>query len=210
MEQCTSLSTDNFGILKEAFRAFSKLDPKSLYITWPKNCTWTQQSRFLRNTTERQTQNDTEYSQQNDAWEQVQINFSWKSTVLFILKHWQFKAAHVSYTGFSPKAPDCLLILCELCLIWVHINIRNSALSGLLTTSKSQRTWTSITLHKLTKNLHFNTEKPKLQKTHQKDKPRTALNLESKTMHHKKSNPNSLHFNCALHSTGLAVNKQSG
>ena len=116
-EQCTSLFTDNFAILKEAFRAFSKLDPQSLYISWPKNCTWTQQSRIFRKQRERQTQNDTECSQQNDAWEQVQINFSWKSTVLFFLNHWQCKAAHVSCTGFSSKAPDCIVLLYQLSLI---------------------------------------------------------------------------------------------
>ena len=45
-------------------------------------------------------------------------------------------------------------------------------------------------LHNLTKNLHLNTEKPKLQKTHQKDKRKTALNVKSN-----KSKPNSAHFN---------------
>ena len=109
-EQCTSLFTDNFGNLKEAFRALSKLDPQSLYITWPKNCTWTQQSRIFRKQRERQTQNDTECSQQNDAWEQVQINFSWKSTVLFFINHRQWKAAPVSCSGFSSKAPDCIVL----------------------------------------------------------------------------------------------------
>ena len=116
-EQCTSLFTNNFGILKESFWAFSKLDPQSLYISWPKKSTWTQQSRIFRKQRERQTQNDTECSQQNDAWEQVQINFSWKSTVLFFLNHWQCKAAHMSCTGFSSKAPDCIVLLCQLSLI---------------------------------------------------------------------------------------------
>ena len=37
--------------------------------------------------------------------------------------------------------------------------------------------------HNLTKNLLLNTEKPKLHKTLQKDKPTTALTVKSKTMH---------------------------
>ena len=75
------------------------------------------------------------------------------------------------------------MLLCELSQLKVHITIRNSALHSLLKTSGSQRTRSRITLHNLTNNLHLNTEKPKLQKTHQKDKPTTALDVKSKTMH---------------------------
>ena len=103
---CTSLFTDKFGIITEVFRAIGKLDAVSLYITWPSNCTWSLQSRNFRNTTRKQTQNDTECSEHNDAWEQVQINFSWKSTVLFIRNDWQCKAAQASCSGFSPKASE--------------------------------------------------------------------------------------------------------
>ena len=62
----------------------------------------------------------------------------------------------------------------------------------------------------MTKKLHWNTEEPQLQKKHQKDKTRTALNIESQTMHKKKSKPNSVEFDSRFHSTGLAVKKQSG
>ncbi len=74
-ENCTSQFTDKFGIITEVFRALSKLDPESLYLTSPKQCIWTQKSRIFRNTTERQTQNETEYLQQSDALEQVQSKF---------------------------------------------------------------------------------------------------------------------------------------
>ena len=59
-ENCTSQFTDKFGIITEVFRALGKLDPESLYLTWPKKCIWTQKSCIFRNKTERQTQNDTE------------------------------------------------------------------------------------------------------------------------------------------------------
>ena len=74
-ENCTSQFTDKFEIITEVFRALSKLDPESIYLTWPKKCIWPQKSRIFRNTTERQTQNDTESLEQSDALEQVQSKF---------------------------------------------------------------------------------------------------------------------------------------
>ena len=47
-ENCTSQFTDKFGIITEVFRALSKLDPESLYLTWPKQCIWTHKSRIFR------------------------------------------------------------------------------------------------------------------------------------------------------------------
>ena len=74
-ENCTSQFTDKFEIITEVFRALSKLDPESLYLTSPKQCIRTQKSRIFRNTNERQTQNETECSQQSDALEEVQSKF---------------------------------------------------------------------------------------------------------------------------------------
>ena len=54
-ENCTWQFTDQFVIITEGFRALSKLDLESLYLTSPKQCIWTQKSRLFRNTTERQT-----------------------------------------------------------------------------------------------------------------------------------------------------------
>ena len=62
----------------------------------------------------------------------------------------------------------------------------------------------------MTKKLHWNTEEPQFQKTHQKDKTRRALTIENQTMHKKKSKPNSVEFDSSFNSTGLAVKKQSG
>ena len=61
---------------------------------------------MFRNTTETKTQNDTECSEQNDALEQVQSKFCSKSSALSILNDLQSKAAQVSCTGFSSKAPE--------------------------------------------------------------------------------------------------------
>ena len=105
-ENCTSQFTDKFGIITEGFRAVSKLDPESLYLTWPKQWIWTQKWRIFRNTNERQTQNETECLQQSDALEQVQSKFGWNWTVLSILNNSQRKAAQVSCTGFSSKATE--------------------------------------------------------------------------------------------------------
>ena len=106
-ENCTSRFTDKFGIITKVFRALGKLDPESLYLTWPpKRSICTKESRFSRNTTERQIQNDTECTKQKDALQQIQIKFSWKSWVLSILNDSQSKAAQVSCTGFSSKAHE--------------------------------------------------------------------------------------------------------
>ena len=105
-ENCSSRFTDKSGIITEVFRALGKLDPESLYLTWPKKCIWTQKSCIFRNKTERQTQNDTECLEQSDALEKVSIKFCWKLSVLSILNDSQSKAAQVSCTGFSSKAPE--------------------------------------------------------------------------------------------------------
>ena len=47
-EQCTSLFTENFGILTGAFHALNKLDPESLYTHWQRNCISTLQIRTFR------------------------------------------------------------------------------------------------------------------------------------------------------------------
>ena len=105
-ENCTSRFTDKFGIITEVFRTLGKIDLELLYVTWPKKCIWTQKSHIFRNTTERQIQNDTECTKQKDALQQIQIKFSWKSSVLCILNDSQSKADQVSCTGFSSKAPE--------------------------------------------------------------------------------------------------------
>ena len=46
----------------------------------------------------------------------------------------------------------------------------------------TQHTSSRIALHKITKKLHFNTANRLFQNTQQKDKPRTALNIQTKTM----------------------------
>ena len=105
-ENFTLRFTDKFGTVTEVFRALGKIDPESLYLTWPKKCIWTQKSHIFRNTTERQIQNDTECTKQKDALQQIQIKFSWKFWVLSILNDSQSRAAQVSCTGFSSKAHE--------------------------------------------------------------------------------------------------------
>ena len=48
----------------------------------------------------------------------------------------------------------------------------------------------------MTKKLHWNTEEPQFQKTHQKDKTRKALTIENQTMH--KKSPKQIQLNLTL------------
>ena len=101
--------------------------------------------------------------------------------MLFILNDWQCKAAHVSCTGFSPKASELYSAIMRIDFdLGSYYNPEHCTARF---TDNFGITKHLITLHNLTKNLHLNTEKPKLHKTHQKDKPTTALDVKSKTMH---------------------------
>ena len=110
-ENCTSQFTDKFGIIREVFRALSNLDPESHYLTRPKQCIWTEKSRIFRNTTERQTQNETEYWSRTMHWNKSKANLVKNKQCSFktVLNNSQSKAAQVSCTGFWIKQPNCML-----------------------------------------------------------------------------------------------------
>ena len=95
-EQCTS----RFGNITEVFRVLGNLDPESLYLT----------KKLHLNSAKQYFKKHNRKTNPERHWmfraERVPMNLSWKSTVLFILNHLQCKAAHVSWTGFSPKAPE--------------------------------------------------------------------------------------------------------
>ena len=104
-ENCTSLFTDKFGIITEV-HALGKLDPESLYITWPKQCIWTQKSAFSETQQKDKPRTTLNVQSRTIHWKKVQIKFCWKLSVLSILNDSQSKAVQVSCTGFSSKAPE--------------------------------------------------------------------------------------------------------
>ena len=137
------------------------------------------------------------------------MKFTSKSLVLFILYDSKSKSAQVSCTGFSPKASEP-----HSAIVWTKYQLGSfyNVEQCTVRFTDDFRYYNSLDPESVYSegNWHYNTEKPKLQKTHHKDKPTTALLIQCRTMHYNKSKPNSGQFNSSFHSTGLAVNKQSG
>ena len=68
------------------------------------------------------------------------------------------------------------------------------------TISRTQHTWSRSALHKLTEKMHLNTGKPQFQRTEKEDKPRAALNIQTKTMNYNSQNLIQFKFKCGPHS----------
>ena len=181
-ELCTPRFTHILGIIQKPFPALSTLDPESLYIKWPGNCTWTQQICNFRK--------DNKKTNPEVHWifrTKWRIRKSPNLIHSWILQDWLWtcKAAKVSCTRFCSKPTELhsptlraeskprLFSLKVQCWM-LHKHLRDHSETIFCT----QHTWSRIAV----KSVHFNTAGPQFQETQQKDKTRTALNIQTKTM----------------------------
>ena len=162
-EHCTSRINDNFEVVTEALRVLRKLHPKTLNRNWAKKGTWTQKSR----NTERwiTTTPNLTYFIQLCALHSTGNAFS--HNVNWVRSTFTFRQRSVSLT--------------------VHWQLRDRNWS----ISCTQRTWSRIAIHKLTKKLHLNTEKSQFTNTQHKDPERYWIFRAKRSI---KTSPNLIYF----------------